>query len=727
MLLQVLNYSVAGKATERAPTLPFVVVPCASIPWSSLSQPCCVRCAGPAKHEWQRSQHGPIACSPSDARWLASGAVGGNSLGGGRGILGSVEFDPTLGNADDVRAATFDKLAAANPEAFGAGLDSSAGIVKMSSPPPPPRPILAVATPKIAGKPCPAGCETHGTCNRELGRCDCPPMRSGPACEHNSMPACRKQWGLELPMPPCQAFAPEVWDYRDFPPSCECLAECQAANVRVVYVTWCVNASQHRYSASMEGWPPRVVGQGVTHPWRDPFGDGRWLRQAYTPNRHQQPLTEQQLSQLNLELAARLEADGKASAAAKACSGYGLLTAPMPWYSWRQHNGKVCHCFPGWFGEQCEFGPGRPQAPAEKQYCVHGCSGRGVCKLNYCHCAPGTWGVDCGFGEPDAFLAEATKARQLYLGLAAPHGWTDQMLATPKPRPPAQGFGNARHLKIYVYDVPPQYHVWMAAHFRRSGRWDQSYLYSLDAKLHRWLLHSPYRTLDPNAADYFFIPCYLSLGFYDFEFGLYWMSNRGHVFLKGVLNYISQTFPYYNRSKGSDHILVMTNDKGATFIRGSVPQLQHVNLITQWGWVRPHIHHPESDIVVPPMLKVDKLIAESPFMGALDSTHGAAYAAASSTGYKYLLSFVGSVRFHTPGYSMGVRQKVFRLYNQTERFFLADLRGDSIMGKHKALPPKKYLEILQASKFCLAPSGMGLLDAHVRGNGAGLRAAHHPG
>ena len=311
--------------------------------------------------------------STSDARVLASGAVGGNSLGGGRGILGSVEFDPTLGNADDVRAATFDKLAAANPEAFGAGLDSSAGIVKMSSPPPPPRPILAVATPKIAGKPCPAGCETHGTCNRELGRCDCPPMRSGPACEHNSMPACRKQWGLELPMPPCQAFAPEVWDYRDFPPSCECLAECQAANVRVVYVTWCVNASQHRYSASMEGWPPRVVGQGVTHPWRDPFGDGRWLRQAYTPNRHQQPLTEQQLSQLNLELAARLEADGKASAAAKACSGYGLLTAPMPWYSWRQHNGlaRCATASPAGLASSANSGPAvRRRPPRSSTACT---------------------------------------------------------------------------------------------------------------------------------------------------------------------------------------------------------------------------------------------------------------------------------------------------------------------------------------------------------------------
>ena len=48
----------------------------------------------------------------------------------------------------------------------------------------------------------------------------------------------------------------------------------------------------------------------------------------------------------------------------------------------------------------------------------------------------------------------------------------------------------------------------------------------------------------------------------------------------------------------------MANDKGATFIRGSVPKLRKVNLVTQWGWVRPHIHQRESDVVVPPMLKV---------------------------------------------------------------------------------------------------------------------------
>jgi hypothetical protein len=125
-----------------------------------------------------------------------------------------------------------------------------------------------------------------------------------------------------------------------------------------------------------------------------------------------------------------------------------------------------------------------------------------VCKLNYCHCVPGTWGVDCGFGEPDAPLARSTADEQRRLRLSPPFGWSDEMMTTPKPVLPPAALG----LRIYVYNLPPECHIWLAAHFRRAGRWDQSYLYSLDAKMHRWLLRSPYRTLDPNEADYFYIP-----------------------------------------------------------------------------------------------------------------------------------------------------------------------------------------------------------------------------
>ena len=139
------------------------------------------------------------------------------------------------------------------------------------------------------------------------------------------------------------------------------------------------------------------------------------------------------------------------------------------------------------------------------------------------------------------------------------------MLSAPTPQlPPLPA--SAPQLRIYIYELPPQFNSWLAAHFRRAGRWDQSYLYSLDAKLHRWLLRSPYRTLDPAQADFFLVPAYpsspepnpnpnpnpnhiprrtpnphpnqvpayLSLGFYDYEFGLYWLTSRGNAFLREV-------------------------------------------------------------------------------------------------------------------------------------------------------------------------------------------------
>ena len=152
--------------------------------------------------------------------------------------------------------------------------------------------------------------------------------------------------------------------------------------------------------------------------------------------------------------------------------------------------------------------------------------------------------------------------------------------------------------------------------------------------------------------------------------------------------------PWFARRGGADHLLVMTNDKGATFIRGSVPKLSKVNLITQWGWVRPHIHHRDSDVVVPPMLKVDKLIAESPFMSSEQDTRE--WLKVSSSGYQYLLSFVGSVRFHTPGYSMGVRQAVWRQRLWAE----PDMRIVSA-----GIPD--YLTAVPRARFCLHTEGNG--------------------
>ncbi len=48
-----------------------------------------------------------------------------------------------------------------------------------------PQPLALLAclhAPRALGLPCADGCAQHGTCNEELGRCDCPKHRDGPSC-----------------------------------------------------------------------------------------------------------------------------------------------------------------------------------------------------------------------------------------------------------------------------------------------------------------------------------------------------------------------------------------------------------------------------------------------------------------------------------------------------------------------------------------------------------------
>jgi hypothetical protein len=44
----------------------------------------------------------------------------------------------------------------------------------------------------LVRKQCPAGCEKHGNCNFEEGRCECPWGYGGEDCSRLMMPACRQ-------------------------------------------------------------------------------------------------------------------------------------------------------------------------------------------------------------------------------------------------------------------------------------------------------------------------------------------------------------------------------------------------------------------------------------------------------------------------------------------------------------------------------------------------------
>ena len=412
--------------------------------------------------------------------------------------------------------------------------------IRNAAPAPTPAPQIAAPVPTpvphIAAPPtrCAGGCTAHGNCNAMLGRCDCPPMRSGRACEHGAVPECRAQWGLTLPTPPCQGLAEPIQD--DFPPSCACLAACQTANLRVFYVRDCVNAS---------------LAPSPT----DRFSDGKWLRQAYVyrpprPGKTRAgaaapppppPPSASELSTLNAALAARLEIDGRRSVSQRLCSGNGIFTAPMPWRAPTDGEPPRCHCLPGWFGARCDRDSSHPAIASDpklrcRAHCINNCSGRGVCRLNWCHCAAGYWGVDCSSG------------------------------GAPPPPPSRQ----PTRPSIYVYDLPPEFTTWSAAHYRACdwGEWDESWLYAVDHMLHRWIVSSDYYTADAEAADFFLLPVYLSPGNYDLEYGYYSLSGRGQDLVRRAVRYAASTWPWWNKTRGARHLLTLTNDKGALYLRG---------------------------------------------------------------------------------------------------------------------------------------------------------------
>jgi len=72
-----------------------------------------------------------------------------------------------------------------------------------------------------ASKQCHPECTRRGTCNLELGRCDCPPFYTGADCSEPLFPACVKQWGLAMPVASCGIHTQPA-----FPSSCECVWEC---------------------------------------------------------------------------------------------------------------------------------------------------------------------------------------------------------------------------------------------------------------------------------------------------------------------------------------------------------------------------------------------------------------------------------------------------------------------------------------------------------------------
>jgi len=127
-----------------------------------------------------------------------------------------------------------------------------------------------------------------------------------------------------------------------------------------------------------------------------------------------------------------------------------------------------------------------------------------------------------------------------------------------------QEAGEDPPFKIYVYELPREYHIQLK---KEQGRCitDQ---YGTEIRIHETLLESRYRTLDPEEAEFFYVPiygeCYLfratqTLG----KNGLEDTNKWYHRAMDVIIN----QHPYWNRTQGRDHVFVFAGARGPHIFR----------------------------------------------------------------------------------------------------------------------------------------------------------------
>lgn len=246
--------------------------------------------------------------------------------------------------------------------------------------------------------------------------------------------------------------------------------------------------------------------------------------------------------------------------------------------------------------------------------------------------------------------------------------------------------GLFRGLKIYIYDLPSKY----------SSDWLQdercsNHLFASEVAIHRALLNSDVRTLDPWKADFFFVPVYVSCNFSTIN----GFPAIGHArsLLASAVQRVSFEFPFWNRSLGSDHIFVASHDYGACFHAmedrakaDGIPEFMKRSIVLQtFGVQYDHPCQNVENVVIPPYIspeRVRKTLDKWPIDGRRD----------------IFAFFRGKMEVHPKNisgrfYSKRVRTVIWQKYGSDQRFYL---------NRHRFAG---YQSEIVRSTFCLCPLG----------------------
>lgn len=257
----------------------------------------------------------------------------------------------------------------------------------------------------------------------------------------------------------------------------------------------------------------------------------------------------------------------------------------------------------------------------------------------------------------------------------------------PKPGPAAPVFdpdGNdGVDFKVYVYDLPAQFHSELAKQQRRCI-YDQ---YGTEIRIHEMLMRSPMRTANPAEAEFFFVPiypeCYLFRA--NQMYGKEGLSLTNKWYLE-ALRIVTHQHPWWNRTQGRDHFFVFAGARGPHIFKDWKKHIKKAIFMTPEGdRTLSEQFNTWKDIVIP------GLEPEREFWsGALRNRE--------PKEQKYVGYFRGTI--HNKGgksYSKGIRIKMEDRVRGDPEVVFTEASGQC----NKAC----YRDEMRKSTFCLCPRG----------------------
>lgn len=250
-------------------------------------------------------------------------------------------------------------------------------------------------------------------------------------------------------------------------------------------------------------------------------------------------------------------------------------------------------------------------------------------------------------------------------------------------------FASSR-LRVYVYDLPSRFNTQLirASHQSpshiRDPYCDENF-YSSEVHVHQFFLNSSVRTLNPENANFYYVPIYTTCDLINQQPNDLQRTGRN---FREAMQLIINRQPYWNRTDGRDHVFLFSQGFSArlagdwTFVKNSI------FLVHNGEFTAPE-YTPHKDITIPPELR----FYFTPIW------IGKARKDIQPSEKRYLAQFGGQVvdgrisDHRGSNYSGGVRQFIQSYLLEDPDYRITGVRSHT------------YLSDMRNSKFCLAPEG----------------------